>query len=153
MVVRGAFGVLASARPVLSFSSSLLLLNPFAPVMGLLILPNLVYFFRRPQTNPDSAQRLDWRNWKLSLAYPATESVPANIHQLCDFDGRISRHIYNRIGLYECQAENHPAAHGSKLWMRLPKRVSQFPCKSTYTISSYSFAEGLLKATGRRPTR
>jgi hypothetical protein len=109
-VVWGALGVPTPPRPASSLVSLLpFLLNTFASVMSLLVLPNFVYFFLSPETDPDSAHRLYWRNWKLSLPYPTTESVPANIHQLCDFNSRISRHFYNRIDLYGLSSTKSPA--------------------------------------------
>jgi hypothetical protein len=118
------------------------LLNTFASVMRLLVLPNLVYFFRSPQTDPDPAHRLNRRNWKLSLTYPTTESVPANIHQLCDFNGRISRHFYNRIGLYGMSRRKQlSGAWCEDSSCAINKSISVFWQRGGYDVSRLSHRE------------
>jgi len=93
MVVRGAFGVQAPARPATSLGPfASLLSTAFAPIVLHLVLPNLRDIYFVPTANFESIQRLN--PWGLDFAFnnPTVERTPTYSEHLRDFDCRVSLH-------------------------------------------------------------
>ena len=133
----GARSVLRTpTRPASSLSRFMLLSTSFTPVMVGFVFPDLLYLLFGPKTNPDSSHRLNRRNRKFLLPYPTAERVPTDAYKFCDFNGRVSRHSYNRIGLYVLSSTKlgsgcrqpmprlHPPRRVSQLLQEIERRFS-----------------------------
>ena len=68
--------------------------------MILLIFSDRLNLSFGPKPNSYPSHQFHWRHRELLCPYPTIQRIPADIDDLCNFNGGVSRHLYNRIGLY-----------------------------------------------------
>ena len=113
-----------ASRYSATFSLSLLP-TTFASIVILLVFSDYLNFSLTPQSNSHPSNQFHRRDWEFLLSNPATDRVPTNAHDLCDFNGRMSSHLNNGIGLCDVSSKKRTRTGASSTPIRVNESISQ----------------------------